>query len=296
MFSTDLWRVGIAQTPIARLFDADFAHQPPPVTWLESPAPFTFYADPFGIWHQDRLYVFVEAYDYRDKHGSIEVHTYDKNLNWLWREEALRRDFHLSYPYVWAEDGEVYMLPEAHRSGYLTLYRARAFPLGWEPVCDLLDLPAIDASLTSWEGRYWLFFALPDDPLAALHLAFADRLTGPWQLHPMNPVLRDITRARMGGTPFIREGALYLPTQNGTHTYGGGMTLNKIETLSPTEFVSHPVAALEAPGWAAPFTQGIHTVSACDALTLFDVKRISHSPARALINLERRVTRLFSAR
>jgi hypothetical protein len=295
MFSTDLWRVGIAQTPIHRLFDGSFTPNPTAVTWLESTRPFTFYADPFGIWRDGALHVFVEAYDYRSKHGVIEVHSYDQSLSKLSHAQALALPFHLSYPFLWQEAGEIFMLPEAHRSGTLTLYRAARFPLGWEPVCDLLDLPAIDASLTRFEDRYWLFFSLPDDPLASLHLAFAEKLTGPWQLHPMNPVLRDITRARMGGTPFLRESALYLPTQNNKETYGGGMTLNKIETLSPTEFVSHPVSALEAPGWASPFTQGMHTVSACDGLTLFDVKRISHSPARALINLERRVKRLFSA-
>ena len=278
------------------LFAPEFSAFPPPVVWLESPRLFTFYADPFGIWRDGKLHVFVEAYDYRTKHGVIEVHIYDQSLNKLSHARALARPFHLSYPYLWEEAGEIFMLPEAHRSGTLTLYRAARFPLAWEPVCDLLPLPAIDASLARWEGRYWLFFSLPDNPLGALHIAYADALTGPWRMHSNNPVLTDPTRARMGGTPFLREGVLYLPGQNGTATYGGGMTLNKVETLTPTEYIGQPVADLQAPGWAAPFTHGIHTVSACEGLTLFDVKRISHSPLRARINLERRVSRFFSAR
>jgi hypothetical protein len=317
-FHTDLWRVGIARAQVAALFAPEFTATPPPVVWLESPRPFTFYADPFGIWRNGRLYVFVEAYDYRSKRGHIEVHEYDAALNKIGQRVALAEPFHLSYPYLWEESGEVYMLPEAHRSGRLTLYRAQSFPLGWEPVCDLLTLPAIDASLTHWQGRYWLFFALPDDPLGALHIAFADTLTGSWQLHPKNPVLRDPTRARMGGAPFMREGALYFPAQNGQKTYGGSLTLNKIDQLSPEDFASHAETTCTPPAWATPFTQGIHTISPAlhwghnefivsptaatvrdtinslcpqPQITLFDVKRISRSPARALINMDRRTRR-----
>ena len=299
------------------LFSPEFGASTPPVVWLESPRPFTFYADPFGIWREGKLHVFVEAYDYRTKHGVIEVHIYDQSLNKLSHARALARPFHLSYPYLWEEAGEIFMLPEAHRSGALTLYRAARFPLAWEPVCDLLPLPAIDASLARWEGRYWLFFSLPDNPLGALHIAYADAITGPWQIHPKNPVLTDPTRARMGGAPFMHEGALYLPCQNGTVTYGGSLTLTKLDKLSPDDFATHAVATLAPPPWAAPYTHGIHSISKpliwghnefivspmrngdtmnslCpQSVTLFDVKRISHSPARALINLERRVGRFL---
>ncbi|MFO0068866.1 MAG: formyl transferase, partial [Alphaproteobacteria bacterium] len=55
------------------LFAAEFSTSPPPVVWLESPRPFTFYADPFGIWRDGKLHLCVEAYDYRSKHGVSEV-------------------------------------------------------------------------------------------------------------------------------------------------------------------------------------------------------------------------------
>jgi hypothetical protein len=68
---------------------------------------------------------------------------------------------HLSYPFIIEHEGQIYMLPEAYESGRLTLYRAKEFPGGWEPVCDLLDQPAIDASVTHHNGLWWMFYTLP---------------------------------------------------------------------------------------------------------------------------------------
>ncbi len=75
--------------------------------------------------------------------------------------------------------------------GTLSLYRAKTFPDAWEKVASFaLDTPAIDATPFRRDGRWWLAYA-PSGSQAMkqshLHLAFADRLTGPWTPHPGNP-------------------------------------------------------------------------------------------------------------
>jgi hypothetical protein len=290
---TDIWQVGILHAPIARLLEAVSPGEVR-VTWLPVQRDFCFLADPFGIWRDDHLHVFVEAYDYRDKHGVIRRFTYDRALNLCDEGLALRAAHHLSYPFLIEDAGEVFMLPEAHHAGKLTLYRAREFPNTWERVCDLMDVPAIDASIIRQGETWWMFYALPGPNRRAmreLHAATAPHLTGPWTPHALNPLRVGLDSARMGGTPFLADGKLYLPTQDCTHTYGGAATLLRVDELEPS-WNATAVRTITPTAFSDTFTDGLHTLSACGDVTLFDVKRIERSPRRALIDLQRRWRRM----
>lgn len=92
-----------------------------PMTWLPSMPAVEFMADPFGLWRDGLLHVFVETYDYRVRVGHIEVLTFDAALSLLQRQPALSKPWHLSYPFVLEAEGETWMLPEAHKSQALTL-------------------------------------------------------------------------------------------------------------------------------------------------------------------------------
>jgi hypothetical protein len=290
---TDMWHVGIAHAPIERFLSA----ATPAITWLPTPRPFCFIADPFAMRTADgALTVFVEAFDYRTKLGEIHYYQYSPAMEYLGHGTALRTGTHLSYPYLIMHKGETYMLPESFRSGALTLYRAREFPGVWEPVATLLDLPAIDASPVQYNGQWWMFFSLPGDDnraLRELHLASAPDLLGPWTLHPQNPIRTGLNGSRMGGTPFIHEGALYLPMQDSTHGYGSGMTLLKVTTLTHDAFAAEPITHLNGTDFHADYADGMHTLSACGDLTMLDVKHIAYSPMRRIIDLQRRLKRLF---
>lgn len=290
---TDLWHVGIAHAPIARfLTDAPT----PAITWLPLPRSFSFIADPFGVREPDGGWtVCVEALDYRVKRGEIHYYKVDAQGRVQEQGVALKAKTHLSYPFLIREGGETYMLPESYRSGKLTLYRATDYPRAWEPVATLLEMPAIDASIIAYEGRYWMFFALPGPAQRALdelHIAYADTLTGPWTLHAHNPVRKDIATARMGGTPFIHEGTLYLPMQDGTHTYGGALRILKVTRLTPEQFIAEEVRHIAPAQFGHAYADGCHTLSACGDSTLFDVKRHDTSRKRFWIDMERRLRRL----
>lgn len=123
----DIWHVGIVNSPLQHIL-AQGTLEGLPVVWTPPMRRFCFRADPFGLWRDDRLYVFVEDYDYRVRVGSIDVLIYDKSLHLLEQRKVLQTPWHLSYPYVFEADGHTWMLPEAFRSGKLTLYRCKHFP------------------------------------------------------------------------------------------------------------------------------------------------------------------------
>lgn len=107
----DLWRIGIVAAPIEAVV-ARGGIAGLRTTWLPAGAPFTFLADPFGLWRGGVLHLFAESYDYRTRHGVIDLLRFDEGLKLLDRRRVLREPWHLSYPYVFEADGETWMLPE----------------------------------------------------------------------------------------------------------------------------------------------------------------------------------------
>ncbi len=290
-YRSDIWHPGILHAPISHVLGCT-SFNDIPVTWLPSQPPFCFLADPFGLWHNGALHVLAEYYDYRTKHGRIQYVSYNAEFKAIDQGEALAAPHHLSYPFLIQDGGDIYMLPEAHRSGALSLYRATAFPKAWEKVCDLISGPVVDASVIQVNGTWWMFYTLDGADQRAmreLYIASAPRLTGPWT--PANaPALISLETARPGGTPFIHDDAVYLPTQDCRTEYGAAVNVLRLNAIEP--FAATPVQKITPAFLNTPFTDGLHTLSACGDVTLFDVKHIDRSPRRAVINLQRRWRRL----
>lgn len=290
-FGKDIWRIGVVQAPAEQLAARGLGDCA--VRWIAGDRSFSFLADPFGLWRDGALHVFAEAYDYRTRHGVIEHLQFDAGLQLETRRTVLQEPWHLSYPFVLEAEGETWMVPEAYRSGGLTLYRAVDFPSRWEPAVRLqLDTAAIDATPFRHAGLWWLAYS-PDGSQAEkqgrLHLAFAERLTGRWTPHPGNPVRCDRASSRPGGTPFVFDGALRLPVQDCSRTYGGAIRLLRIDELTPDRFHAEAGPPLAAPASAGPFRDGLHTFASCGPVTLIDVKRIDRSPRGLAIDAARRL-------
>jgi hypothetical protein len=275
----DLWRPAILRRPAAGLSQRDLLASE--LIWLPPTRPYAFRADPFGLWRDDRLYLFVEAFDYRRMVGRIEVLVYDESLALIESRTVLAEPWHLSYPYVFEAEGELWMLPEASRSGRLRLYRARSFPGDWEVACEIdVDPRAVDATPLFYQGRWWLFFAvMRHRPVRSgeLHLAWADHLTGPWHSHPGNPVRIDAASTRPGGTPLIGDAGIDLPVQDCSRTYGGAIRRLSITRMDGAGFAASDAPWLDPVPALAPYTDGIHTLAAVGPVTLLDFKRIDRS-------------------
>ncbi len=292
----DIWRPAIVDAPIGDIL-ARGSVEGLPVHWLPPMGSFEFLADPFGLWRDGRLSLFVETYDYRVRVGAIEVLVYNAALELIDRKPVLNEPWHLSYPYVFEAEGETWMLPEAHRSNRLTLYRAVDFPYRWEPAHIIaLDHVAVDATPLFHDGLWWLFYTSADrvvDKMSALHVAFADRLTGPWRPHPLNPVRVDNAGARPGGTPAIVDGRIVLPVQDCSSTYGGGIRPLTIDRLTPDAFEARLGAPLRLDPGFAPYVEGLHTLASIGDKTLIDVKRTELSAHGLSIEIRREAGKLI---
>lgn len=287
---TDLWRCAVVHAPMSDLVAAgSLAGRK--ITWLNETRSFRFLADPFGYWRDGMLHVFAEALDYRDKRGRIDCLRFDADFRFLGRQIVLSEPWHLSYPVVFEADGEIWMLPEAYRSGALRLYRAARFPDKWEVVPDWsFPVAAIDASPVWHGGLWWMFFSPPGSSVekqSLLCAAYAESFSGPWRLHPRNPLRRDLMSARPGGTPLVTPQGIVLPTQDCTRTYGGAVSLLAIDELSPELFSASVTGHLIMPDAFAPWVDGLHTLSSAGPVTLIDAKRVSRSPTRLAFDARR---------
>ena len=297
---SDLWHVGIVPAPLPDfLVPSALPAMRDSIVWLPDPGPWRYLADPFGVRRGDSVHVFVEAYDYRTKHAVIEHHALSANLVWQGRETVLKQPVHLSYPFILEHGGETFMVPESCRAGEVALYRARHFPNDWVRETVLLNnLAAADATPVFHDGRWWLFFTMVGErgrDRRELHAAYADALTGPWRLHPQKPVLVDSCGARPGGTPFVDPtGALILPVQDCSRTYGGATRFLRFTQLDPRDIRCEHLSAVVTGHLLSPrYPDGCHTLSACGELTLVDVKRVTRSFGRYTIDLQRQLRRRY---
>lgn len=230
--------------------------------------PARFVADPFMVESDGRRHLFFEVMPRDSRHGVIaHAHSQD-GLRWQYDAIVLREPFHLSYPYVFAHDGGVYMVPECAQSGSVRLYRAESFPGGWRHVATLLTSqqkrpPLLEPSIVYHDGRWFLFTYARR--VAGLHLFWSDTLTGRWVEHPRSPVLtRSPHFARPAGR-VVRHGAdLYRFAQDGRPRYGSRVWAFRIVELNATAYREErvPGGPVVEPGAARWHRSGMHTVDA----------------------------------
>jgi len=271
LFLVEQWNVGVVDTPIHRFLDG---RGPARVRWLPQPGRDQFLADPFGVRREGRLSVVMEEWDHRRRTARIVAVEMDEHAGFSEPTIAMEPPFHVSYPYLVEWDGDLYCIPETGRLGRVDVYRCTDFPRRWVRVGSLIEgFPARDPTVFRHEGRWWLLCGAPRLASAELHAWYADDLQGPWHPHHGNPLKTDIRSARPAGTPFTLEGRLYRPAQDGSRTYGGGVSINRIVRLTPDEFAEEPVATVRPPE-DGPYRSGIHTLSAVGDVTLIDAKRV----------------------
>ncbi|GKB26608.1 glycosyltransferase family protein 64 protein C5, partial [Tanacetum coccineum] len=89
---------------------------------------------PVANHYGDVLYLFFETKNSITMQGDIGVaRSIDNGASWEQMGVVLDEEWHLSYPYVFDYNGQIYMMPEGSKKGdSSSLYRAVAFPLKWE--------------------------------------------------------------------------------------------------------------------------------------------------------------------
>ncbi|WP_292448800.1 hypothetical protein [Mesorhizobium sp.] len=231
-----------------------------------------FYADPFVFERDGRHYLFVEEFPYATGRGVISVAELGDDGRFAIPRMVLEEPHHLSYPQVFAQAGEIFMIPESAAAHELVLYRAVQFPDRW--VRDTVLLTGRDfndATLLESDGRFWLLgterfgYGSASDTMAVYS---APSLRGPWVAHALNPIAINHSAARPGGAFIRQRDALVLPVQNGSRAYGGGLGLMRLDRLDELDVRFAPPRPIgPGPAWARV---GIHTLNRAGNVEVVD--------------------------
>jgi hypothetical protein len=229
------------------------------------------WGDPFAIERNGRYFVFFEELPFATGKGHISMIEVKRDGGWSAPARVLERDYHLSYPFLLEEGGELYMIPESAQNESVQVFRCVDFPLRWKLEKTLLaGVRLVDSTFHQGRDRWWMFANAAatgsrvfDDEL---HLFHAQSLLGSWQPHRRNPVKSDARCARPGGNFFTRGGALYRPAQICVPRYGAGLSINRVQRLTPDEYAERQVERILPAGGLL----GLHTVNHARDLTVID--------------------------
>lgn len=263
------WRVGWRRLDGPDLFDL---RRHPKGGWRDLPDDGQrFYADPFPIEHGGQVYLFVEEYPHQTGKGIISVVPFGPEGPVGVPEPVLELPYHLSYPFVFAREGEIWMVPESCAASSIDLFRATHFPGGWVKEATLVaDVTASDATLFEHGGLWWIFATVKagGSYSDALHLWFADDFRGPWTPHSRNPVLIDNASARPAGRMVVRDGVIWRPVQDCRIEYGAALGLARVTRVDRDGFDQRVQATLTAgPQWPGRL---IHTVNRAGPFEFID--------------------------
>jgi len=222
------------------------------------------YADPMLFKHQGINYIFFEDYDY---HKGIILYTIlSEEGNISPPKAALELPIHLSFPFVFSEKDDIFMVPETYDAKEVALFQAIKFPSQWEKRRVLVQGENFaDPILFKYNDYYWLFTAVRCD---RLRIYYAKNLESKFIPHPIN--VRNIA-GRNAGAVFYDGGHLIRPVMDCSKVYGGSMTLNRIEKLTPKEFREKPIAYIY-PTWAQNL-DGTHTYNQNEDFVVYDGRR-----------------------
>jgi hypothetical protein len=255
------WSIGLYQG--ATPFELEPAADNPVLTASDLGIDATFVADPFLLRRDGRLFLLFEAWRKGTGQGDIAWAERTVAGGWRFGGVALDEPFHLSYPFVFEHDGDVFMIPESRVRSEVRLYVGRPFPGRFELRRVLLSGDRYaDTSLVEWGGRFYLFTS---PGKGRLELFVSDALEGPYRRHPRSPIVSgDDCVARPGGRPIVWQGRLFRAAQCDTPVYGVSVRAFEVTELSPSGYAERPVGrdplfAGSGAGWNAG---GMHHVDA----------------------------------
>jgi hypothetical protein len=200
--------------------------------------PGRFFADPFVICHNNRTICFVEDFFYAESKGKISaIEILEDGYNFL--GVVLEENFHLSYPFIFEDDGEVYMIPESSEANEIRLYQAVDFPLVWEFKQLLMEeVSAVDTCIFQEENLWFMLTNIcssdGDDHSSELHIFYTDQLySSNWDpIKSHNPVIFNSQKARNGGFFELNNKKYRVNQVQGFTHYGKSFAVNYIKNIS----------------------------------------------------------------
>lgn len=240
--------------------------------WYTVGDPIWINADPFLFEKNGRLYLFYEDLHFYHYLGVIKMISTTDLVNWtkpvLITHEP---DCHFSYPFVFEDEGQVYMMPETGAQHNIRLYKAdnsdltkfslHKIIMERKDISDDMVYDYADSCIYKRDGKYYLFTSTKTKKSYYLHLYVSDCLVGPYSEHPKTPIVISSKYGRCAGSLLEYNGHLFRYAQDCSNAYGEQIHLLEIDELTPTSYVEHVVKENILPTDISFYAGGGHQVN-----------------------------------
>jgi hypothetical protein len=210
---------------------------------------YEFYADPF--FSLESRSIRVEALNKWTRKGEIIELDID-SLNY---KKDILSGHHFSYPFSIFYQNDEFLFPEAaeHLSAcYFHLNSINDMkPI---PIKGIKGVHITDPTVFKQDEYYYIFCNHLDSPNERLHLYLSDNFFGPFKEHPCSPIVIDPESARMAGKIFYNGSNLYRFGQDNCLQYGKEISVHKIVSLDPSEYIEERISTLQYKDSYGPHT------------------------------------------
>ncbi|HAT2329624.1 hypothetical protein ACFMPF_22740 [Citrobacter sp. S5] len=231
---------------------------------------YTFQADPFLIEKDDKLYVFYEAFSFRNSKGTLRCRILDRELTEI--DDVKLEGFddlrcHLSFPFLININNQLFMIPESSERKEVILFQSIEFPARWKQVKVLIsDIELTDNVFISINEACYLLSTTMDNEII---IHSADHIYGQWQR--ITPSLKVSNPHHRGaGASYQVENKMYFLTQECTpETYGKSIYIKELVTLNDANFDENLIEQINS---SINHSDGVHTLNFSNNYIVYDTK------------------------
>ena len=226
----------------------------------------SYNADPFIINSNGQTYCFVEEFDLRKRKGHISAYEI-LGSEYVRIGKVLEEDFHLSFPFVFEFDGDIYMTPESSKNSEIRLYKARDFPFNWDLNRVLIsNIKAVDPILfySTNRGCWWLICNVSsqfeENYSRGISIFSAkDFLRDDFIEHIKSPITFHPNVSRNGGFLTNKPFPIRVSQESKFDQYGTSVSLHQIYQLDEFNYQETTIKEIHSIGAFKP--EGMHHIS-----------------------------------
>jgi hypothetical protein len=231
---------------------------------------YTFQADPFIIEKDDKLYVFYEAFSFRNSKGTLRCRILDRELTEI--DDIKLEGFddlkcHLSFPFLIHINDQLFMIPESSERKEVILFQSVEFPVRWKKIKVLIsDTEVTDNVFLTINETCYLLSTTMDNEII---IHSAENIYGQWQR--ISPALKVSNPHHRGaGAPYLVDNKMYFLTQECTpETYGKSIYIKELVTLNDTVFDESLIEKINS---SINHSDGVHTLNFSNNYIVYDTK------------------------
>lgn len=236
----------------------------------------SFLADPFLFEINGDVFCLAEKMDLTQrKKGHIVMALFGMQENYFKWIDAIKEDFHLSFPFIFKFEGDYYMCPETSEISEIRLYKLDISKLTWHFYRTIMrDIKAVDNIIFFKNDLWWLSssvdLSLTGDYETFNFIWYSDNpIDGNWYQHANNPIYVDSSRARNAGIVTL-AGEIYRVSQGqALGVYGKFFNINRILDINPRKYIE-----IVLDNHSQKFhnkNNASHHLTSFDNLTVFDI-------------------------